>query len=259
MIEAHLRDLQPGTVEVPGSPHHLVGIHLGAPTRATCRVRDLVQKRLQKHGDTDILPAGIGGSWRDEEPCTLLLLRVDEQLVTRQAQALELEVPMEPCLQVRDRQLEHLAWALQGEQVSQMPAGRLYRDSLGTAVAARLLQHYCGFEAAPPPGRLTVEQRRRLEDYVEVHLDQDLSLEQLAGAAELSATRLKQLFKQDFGLTPHQYVLNQRVRRAEFLLRHRRLPVAQVALEVGFAHQSHLAHWMKRLLGVTPSQVRICS
>ena len=258
MIEAHLRDVSPGTVEVAASSHHLVGIHQGAPTPAVCRVRDVVHKRLQKHGDTDIVPAGIGGSWRDEAPCTVLLLRVEQQLVTAQAQSLGLETSMEPCLQVRDRQLEHLAWALQSEQVSQTPAGQLYRDSLDLAVVARLLQHYSG-HAPAPPGRLTPQQRSQLEEYVEVHLDQDLSLDQLARAADLSATRLKLLFKESFGVTPHQYVLTQRVRRAEFLLRHRRLPVAQVALEVGFAHQSHLAQWMKRLLGVTPSQVRICS
>lgn len=259
MIEAHLRDVTPGTVEVAASTHHLVGIHQGAPTRAVCRVRDLVHQRLQKHGDTDIVPAGIAGSWRDEQPCTVLLLRVHQQLVSAQAQALELDTPMEPCLQVRDRQLEHLAWALQSEQVSQTPAGQLYRDSLDLAVVARLLQHYSGQQPLAPPGPLTLKQRRSLEDYVEVHIDQDLSLEQLARVAELSATRLKQHFKESFGVTPHQYVLTQRVRRAEFLLRHRRLPVAQVAQEVGFAHQSHLAQWMKRLLGVTPSQVRICS
>lgn len=259
MIEARLRDLQAGTVEVPASAYHLVGIHLGAPTRATCRVRDQVHKRLQKHGDTDIVPAGTGGSWRDEEACTVLLLRVDDELVRRQAQCLELEVPMEPHFQVRDRQLEHLAWALHGDQSSRTPAGQLYRDCLGTAVAVRLVQHYSGLESAPPAGNLSKGQRRQLEEFIEVHLDQDLSLEQLAEAAGLSGTRLKQLFKQSFGVTPHQYVLNQRVHRAEFLLRHRRLPVAQVALEVGFAHQSHLAHWMKRLLGLTPSQVRICS
>lgn len=85
MIEAHLRDLEPGTITVPASDHHLVGIHQGAPTRATCRVRQQVHQRLQKHGDTDIVPAGMGGSWRDEEPCTVLLLRVDELLVLRQS------------------------------------------------------------------------------------------------------------------------------------------------------------------------------
>lgn len=258
MVEAHLREVRPGTVEVPASPHHLVGIHLGAPIRATCRVRERVHERLQKHGDTDIVPAGTGGSWRDEAACTVLLLRVEEELVSGQARSLGLEVPMEPKFGVRDRQLEHLAWALHGSDGSENGAGRLYRDSLGVAVAARLLQHYTGLLALPSGG-LSAAQRCALEEFVEVNLDQDLSLEQLAGAVELSATRLKSLFKPSFGVTPHQYVLQQRVYRAEFLLRRRRLSVAEVALEVGFAQQSHLAYWMKRLLGVTPSQVRICS
>ena len=147
MVQAQLREVRPGEVEVPPAPRHLVGIHLGRPVRATCRVRELVHQRLQKHGDTDIVPPGTGGSWRDDAACTVLLLSVEEELVSGQAEHLGLNLQMDPKLGVRDRQLEHLAWALQGLSETDSPTDRLYRDSLAVAVAARLLQHYSGLPA----------------------------------------------------------------------------------------------------------------
>jgi AraC family transcriptional regulator len=53
----------------------------------------------------------------------------------------------------------------------------------------------------------------------------------------------------------HQYVVQRRVERARTLLLQGRLSASQVALETGFAHQSHMAHWMNRLLGVTPREL----
>ena len=53
----------------------------------------------------------------------------------------------------------------------------------------------------------------------------------------------------------HQYVIIRRVERARELLQSSQMPIAEVALEVGFAHQSHLARWTRRLLGVSPKEL----
>jgi AraC family transcriptional regulator len=54
----------------------------------------------------------------------------------------------------------------------------------------------------------------------------------------------------------HQYVIQRRVDRAATLLRNSRLPIGQIATEVGFAHQSHLARHLRRVTGVSPNQLR---
>ncbi|WP_163284644.1 helix-turn-helix transcriptional regulator, partial [Enterobacter hormaechei] len=68
-------------------------------------------------------------------------------------------------------------------------------------------------------------------------------------------SHLKALFRQTMGMPVHQYVIRRRVERAKALLLAGEMPISQVALAAGFAHQSHMAHCMKRLLGVTPRQV----
>ncbi|MBV8260851.1 MAG: helix-turn-helix transcriptional regulator, partial [Paraburkholderia sp.] len=84
------------------------------------------------------------------------------------------------------------------------------------------------------------------------HLDERLTLEALAVLVDLSVPHFKALFRETLGMPVHQYVVRRRVERARVLLVEGRLSLSQVALEAGFAHQSHMAHWMTRLLGTTP-------
>jgi AraC family transcriptional regulator len=120
-----------------------------------------------------------------------------------------------------------------------------------------LAVYLLGRDAAPIMlGRgLTLAQLRRVTAYIEDHLDQDLSLARLAEVAGVSASHLKILFRRSLGLPVHAYIVQRRVERAKALLLRGELPVRQVALEAGFAHRSHLARWMRRLLGVTPTAV----
>jgi AraC family transcriptional regulator len=71
----------------------------------------------------------------------------------------------------------------------------------------------------------------------------------------VSASHFKTLFKRSTGLPVHEYVIQRRVERAKALLLRGELPASQVALEAGFAHQSHMARSMRRVLGVTPSSI----
>jgi AraC family transcriptional regulator len=75
----------------------------------------------------------------------------------------------------------------------------------------------------------------------------------MAQVAAISVSHLKVLFRRTFGMPPHQYVIRRRVERARTLLYQGKMPLSQIALEAGFAHQSHMAQCMKRILGVTPA------
>ena len=87
------------------------------------------------------------------------------------------------------------------------------------------------------------------------HLRDDLVLGRLARLAGFSASHFSVLFKRAAGLPVHEYVIQRRVERARTLLLRGDLPASQVALETGFAHQSHMARCMRRLLGLTPTAV----
>jgi AraC family transcriptional regulator len=87
-------------------------------------------------------------------------------------------------------------------------------------------------------------------------LDEDLSLTILADIACLSPYHFSRSFKQATGVGLHHYVMQRRLEQAKTLLRRTNQPLALIALEAGFADQSHLNSVFRREIGVTPGQFR---
>jgi AraC family transcriptional regulator len=242
----------PGVVELHALPDHRVKVHAGAPVRVSCRH----QRSLYQRGDVDILPAGLSDTWQEDDAGTSLLLEFSPLLLQRVAEDAGLDASrtgLEPRCQVKDPHIEHIAWALDAERKAGHPNGLLYAESIGIALAVHLLGRF-GI-TTPRTGGLSKLQLRQLAAYIEEHLDQDLSIGRLARVAGISASHLKTLFRRSTGLPVHRYVIQRRVERARDLLGRGELPASQVALEAGFAHQSHMARWMRRLLGVAPRYI----
>lgn len=160
-----------------------------------------------------------------------------------------------PRYRFRDERIEHVAWALDAERRAGGPGGLLYMESLGVALAAHLLRGY-GAELRDRPrvrSGLSKPQLDRTLEYVDAHLGGSLSLAKLARVAGVSASHFKTQFKRSMGLTVHAYVVERRVERARMLIVRGGMSLSAVALEAGFAHQSHMARCMRRILGVTPA------
>jgi AraC-like DNA-binding protein len=103
---------------------------------------------------------------------------------------------------------------------------------------------------------LTHLQLQQVLDYIQTHLDRDLSLAELAEVINISPTYFASLFKHAIEISPRQYVIQQRVERAKLMLSKTDLAIADIALQVGFSSQSHLTQQFKRLTGMTPKQIR---
>ena len=131
-------------------------------------------------------------------------------------------------------------------------------DALNTALAVQITR-LCGNPAAipaEPANGLSPERRKRVCDYIEAHLDDRLTLADLAGVACLSPYHFSRSFKQAVGVGPQRYVMHRRVERAKALMRRTDQPLALIAQEVGFADQSHLTSVFRREIGVTPGHFR---
>ncbi len=95
-----------------------------------------------------------------------------------------------------------------------------------------------------------------VDRYIEQHLAHRISVAQLAGSVFLSESQFHALFKEQMGLTPHQYVLNKRVDMAKKLIEQGRLNLGQIAELTGFSNQSTFAHTFSRLHGISPSHYK---
>ncbi len=152
-----------------------------------------------------------------------------------------------------DAQIAYICRALWAEATAGNPSGSLFGESLATALAVRLLKNYsvCSVPA-DMQGKLSPRRWKLVRDFVEENLGNDIGLAEIAAVAGLSPYYFSRCFKSTVGITPHQYLIERRVARAERMLQHSPLSISQVAAQCGFADQSHLTRHMKRLLGVTP-------
>jgi transcriptional regulator GlxA family with amidase domain len=112
---------------------------------------------------------------------------------------------------------------------------------------------------APAPqahGGLSAGAKRRIREYMELHLGESIDLSTLAGVAGLSVHHFARQFKQSIGVTPHYYLTQKRVERAQEMLARTDLSLAEIAYATGFSDQSHLARHFRHMLGTTPREFR---
>ncbi len=158
----------------------------------------------------------------------------------------------------QDPLLTQISFALWRELEQQNPAGKLYAQTAAQMLAVHLLRHYTSapIDIKELTQGLTRQQMGRVTDFILANLSQDLSLESLAEQTGFSSYHFARLFRQATGESPHQFVLRQRVESAQHMLKETDAPLAHVALESGFANQSHLTRIFKRHLGLTPRAYR---
>jgi transcriptional regulator of acetoin/glycerol metabolism len=102
-----------------------------------------------------------------------------------------------------------------------------------------------------PPGAV-----RRVTEYVESHISENIDLAMLAGVAGLSVYHFAREFKRSTGATPHFYLIRKRIERAQTMLAHTDCSLTEIALAVGFSDQSHLARHFRHAVGLTPREFR---
>lgn len=121
--------------------------------------------------------------------------------------------------------------------------------------------HLSGWPSPIPReiGTLPLSRLRRVTDYIQEHLDQELTLARLGAAVYMSPYHFARLFQRSTGVSPHRFVVRARIDRAVTLLVAPGLSVAQISKRVGFRTPSHFSTVFRRLMGVTPREYRAMS
>ncbi len=111
-------------------------------------------------------------------------------------------------------------------------------------------------EAREYIGGVPLYKLRQVREYIHEHLEDDLSLSELAKVAAMSLHHFARQFKQVTGLSPHQYVTSRRIEQAKVLLAKTDLPITEIARPVGCASQSHFSKLFRQIIGVSPKAYR---
>jgi AraC family transcriptional regulator len=260
-LHVALIDDRRGVVEFPGSPAVVVSIHVGTPVDVDCRHGGERHRGRAIHGDVEIIPPNVPAVWEIKDRDTALAIALGPKLLHRVVEdsgADPRHFEVRNCFQTRDSRIEHIAWALKAEMESGYPCGRLFMNSLAMGLAAVVVRKHSSLAHAGPEPRSAMPARnlKQALAYIEDNLNRSFGLGEIADACGLSVSHFRTQFRRAVGLPAHQYVIRRRVERAAMILRCGKLPIGRVALETGFCHQSHLAHHMRRVLGLSPREVR---
>jgi AraC family transcriptional regulator len=252
----------PLSISEPAIGHPSLIYHLAHPTEVTRRLDgERAERTLIGPGRFCITPGDANAHWQHSGNPEILQLYVRASVYERAAEEMFGDVaPLNPRFAVVDPLLEQLALAVLNALRDGSAADRLYIESIAQLIGVHLARAHSSrakqARAQEPLDGLSRARIRRLLDYIDEHLGEDLRLEALAAEVNLSPLYLVRAFRSATGQSPHQYVVARRIQQARELLTSTALPIAEISLVTGFSSQSHLTNWFRRLVGVSPAAYR---
>jgi AraC family transcriptional regulator len=227
-----------------------------SPVRIECRMADRTLRHEAPDGSLAICPAGIDCGAEAAESVDALLVTIDPgRLALAAAQESALEAQLIDRLSGYDQALLDLARTLALECASDYPNGPLFWNELASGFIDGLVARHTSEFESRARGMLGNDVLDRLRDYVVAHLDEPIEVAALAKIAGRSPFHFTRVFARSVGVTPHRYIVHLRLQRAIELAREGRSGLADIAARTGFADQSHLSRWVRRVHGVSLTQL----
>jgi len=245
------------------------GVHLKDTPRqhhvcfqmSSLRIERRLAGRALRHeapeGGLAICPAGIDGAVDADQSVAMIRVAIDPgQLALAAAEDSALEARLIGRLSGYDRALFESARTLALESADNYPNGPLYWSEVAGAFVDGLIARHTAGPEIRIRGTLGKDILERLKDYIVAHLDEPIDVAALAAVAGRSPFHFSRVFARSVGITPHRYVVRLRLQRAMELVRDERSSLAEIAARTGFADQSHLSRWIRRVYGVSITQLR---
>jgi AraC family transcriptional regulator len=254
----------PGQEQYESLTTHTICVSLNStPSHLLQVVGDRQHNSPCTRGDICIVPAGHPFFWQWQRNDHYVRIQIDSQCfdrLVREGKNLNVDCTrLLPKFRVRHLQVEQISLMLLDELKNGGSAGHLYVDALTNALSVQLLRNFSALkpQITSCEGGLSDRQIRQIADYIHENLAQEIKIAELAELTRMSHFYFSRLFKQAIGVSPHQYVIQQRLERAKHLLKTTELPVMEVAISCGFSSHSHLGKLIRQHTGLSPKAYRI--
>ncbi len=168
------------------------------------------------------------------------------------------QIELKPQFEQSDSLIYSLVLALLSEVNLEQKGYCIYSETLSKTLAVHLFQKY--FFTLIKAKKEAIELSPRLNKaivYINANLDKKLSIEKIAAVINTSKFYFCNLFRQSMGISPYQYLLQQRIERSKILLQSdSELSIADISLQCGFSNQSHFSKCFRKFTGITPKVYR---
>jgi AraC family transcriptional regulator len=269
---AHWRGVQANTVQIISHEpfeysfrqkyHLLIAVEQGVRYDGETFVEGLPTSTMRNYSNKLILvPAGrkFFGAQNPRLLTRSICLYIDPRMVVVDPDLRFDEADLKPGLLFENEALWQTVLKLKGQIGSGDPADRMYADALGGLLAHELLRLYGTIGSSQPTyrGGLAPWQQRRVVEFIEQHLAENISLDALADLVRLSPYHFLRCFKRSLGEPPHRYWTARRIERAKALLANPRASITEVAFQVGFSGSSAFSAAFHRITGQTATDYRL--
>lgn len=243
----------------PKEVHDEVQVCIPFPRALYCvrRLSGLGRSLIHELGPRDILAIPSGQphelTWRRRAHIVSLMFTNDFIAEVAAAPTLRLR----DTFTVRDPFISAAAVELRDALAADRPPVAMV-EAMATAIAYRIAGHSKRVKGLDERGSATpfsARQFKLLDDYVEAHLDQQVTLRELAQLVDLSQWHFLSRFRASYGMSPQAFIGERRFERARRLLEGSNLTIMQIALEIGLSH-SHFSRSFLERFGSSPSEYR---
>ena len=260
-VRVHRARVMPGRMLEHANSFHEVNINLGGRlTTEKISANGTFVRTKGATGNLCLTPAGqcIGAFW--DKTLDNMGISFDPNFVRQTAIENRFNAKFEfaEIYKKEDSLIQHIGLALLAESESETPAGRLYAESLIQTLTLHLLKNYstANLKQENTHGGLSGYKLRRVTEYINAKLEEDLSLTEIAAIADLSQYHFARAFRTSTGHTPQQYLMQQRIERAKELLAKDDLPIVEISFRTGFKNQSHFTTLFRKFTKLTPKTWR---
>ncbi|MBX9814866.1 MAG: hypothetical protein A4S12_09965 [Proteobacteria bacterium SG_bin5] len=247
--------------DVPAVADHVIFVNLRRFVRSRAWIGGRELSLAAAPGHVAILPAGVRSYWQiagEEGEVVHLHLAPDCIAALMPEEAPTGDLGLRPRLGVDDAVIAQIARNCLAELSEPLPACALMLQSHALALAARLLRVH-GRRATAGRAAIHCDATARLaraRDYIEMNLGADIGLVDIAAAAGLSVAHFSRGFRAMHGKSPHRYVVERRIARAQRLMADPEQSLARIARACGFASQPHFSRCFALVTGMPPGRWR---
>ncbi len=235
---------------------HLICFQMSQQTRFHCRMAGRALLHDVATGGLAICPVGIDSSAETATSVDILLIAIQpSRFALAAAEESALDARLNERLSGSDPVLFDFARALASESADDYPNGPLFWNGVADAFVRRLVMGHASKTISRARGVLSKDVLQRIKDYVVAHLAEPIDVTELADIAGRSSFHFSRVFARSVGATPHRYIVHLRLQRAIELVREDQAGLAEIAAATGFSDQSHLSRWVRRVHGVSLTQL----
>ena len=239
---------------------HVIAIQTKGVVEAERKLGDRFEQEQIHVGDVCVVPAYTRHWIHSKGEQGLIIVSLEPSFLSRTIPDYidSDDIELLPHFAQPDPLVHQIGLSLKTALQNNSAGDRFYAESLGVALVAHLMQFYTSKKNQVQDNHIPPEDAKikQAKDYIHAHLNEKLSLEEIAATIGMSQYHFCRVFKETTGLTAWQYVIKKRIELAKRLLKIPQLSIVEISDRLGYSTPAQFTNFFRKHMGISPSKYR---